>query len=84
MRTNEILISLIAVKELQIKTLQERVIWLESINVESANVIQDYQQALGTANEECKRLRVELNKLYAIKDKKQTDHQIGFNHEVKK
>jgi len=84
MRTNEILLSLIAVKELQIKTLTERIVWLESVNQESANVIQDYQQALKNANEECKRLRFELNKLYAIKDKKQTDHQIGFNHEVKK
>jgi hypothetical protein len=84
MRTNEILISLIAVKELQIKTLTERVVWLESVNQESASIIQDYQQALKNANEECKRLRFELNKLYAIKDKKQTDHQIGFNHEVKK
>jgi hypothetical protein len=84
MRTNEILLSLIAVKELQIKTLTERIVWLESVNQESASVIQDYQQALKNANEECKRLRFELNKLYAIKDKKQTDHQIGFNHEVKK
>jgi hypothetical protein len=84
MRTNEILLSLIAVKELQIKTLTERVVWLETINQESANVIQDYQLALASLQEECKRLRFELNRLYALKDSKKTDKEIGFHHEVKK
>lgn len=78
MKTNEILIGLISVKELEIKTLQERVRWLESINAEATNVIQDYQIALATAQEEIKKLRFELNKLYAIHDKDK--HDIGFNH----
>lgn len=83
MRTNEILIGLLAIKELELKTLKERIIWLESINQETAGILQDYSKALAEANTRISTLNVELNKLYALQDKDDS-HQIGFNHSQSK
>jgi len=63
MKSNEVLTGLIAVKELQIKTLQERVNWLQSVNQNLANELAVLEQ--------------ELTRLYSLEDKKKETH-IGF------
>jgi uncharacterized small protein (DUF1192 family) len=63
MKSNEVLTGLIAVKELQIKTLQERVNWLQSVNQNLANELAVLEQ--------------EITRLYSLEDKKKETH-IGF------